>query len=98
MPTLPGKSKPGPFVRKWIVELIAIGPPILAAGYAAVAAALIPSTAPFASWLWFGIVWLVLASVFKVISAPIELICCRPSARDSAGKYNPINAAFPPPR
>ena len=69
MKNIPGEKKRRFYERKWLVELIAVVPPIVAGAYAARYAALSPTTAPYAPWLWAGIAWLVAASVVKVVHA-----------------------------
>lgn len=69
MKNIPGEKKRRFYEHKWLVELIAVVPPIVAGAYAARSAALSPSTAPYAPWLWAGIAWLIVASVVKVVHA-----------------------------
>lgn len=69
MANIPGKKVPKFYEKKWIVELLSIVPPIIAALYVANGASLNTSTAPYAPWLWAGIGWLTVASLIKVVHA-----------------------------
>jgi hypothetical protein len=66
---IPGKRSIRWWERKWLVELVAVVPPIIAAAFAAYTASLKTDTGPLAPILWLGIGWLVLASLLKVLHA-----------------------------
>jgi hypothetical protein len=66
---IPGKTSRKIYEHKWIVETVSVVPPVIAAGYAAYAANANPNTAASVPWLLFGIVWLILASIVKILQA-----------------------------
>jgi hypothetical protein len=66
---IPGKRSTRLWERKWLVELIAVVPAVIAAAFAAYNATLKPDTEALAPILWLGIGWLVVASLLKVLHA-----------------------------
>lgn len=69
MAKIPGKRKRAFYERKWVIEFLSSVPPIIAGGYAALMASKNPQTEGYAGYLLFGILWLAVASVLKVVHA-----------------------------
>lgn len=64
-----GKQTKRFYERKWLLELVASGPPALAAGAGAWKSSKSESDSDLWLYLVCGLVWLLIAQVFKVISA-----------------------------
>lgn len=58
--------------RKWVVELISAGPPVLGALVGAYLTFLNPVTSSASGWLFFVAVWLIGASIVRIRQAAIE--------------------------
>jgi len=66
---IPGKTAHKIYEQKWFVESVSVVPPVIAAGYAAFAANANPNTAASVPWLLLGIIWLIVASLVKILQA-----------------------------
>ncbi len=71
---IPGVKQPRLYERKWIAELVSVGPPILAAGIGAITNLndLDPFKQYMGRWLLAGCAWLVISSVLKVRNAYVQ--------------------------